>query len=355
LTDPRVAEHAKILVNYSCQVKKGDFVLIQGSDQALPLLRAAAAEIGRAGAHFLVNFQDASINRAFLLAADDDTIEAYPSQKLELFKTCDVFINIISSSNVFASSDVPAEKMKLATKSNALIFPLLQTKRWCITLHPTPALAQEAHKSLEAYSDFVYGATLRDWQKMASEMQTLAEKFAKAKTVKIVGKDTDISFSIEGRKPIVDDGKQNLPGGEVFVSPVESTVNGTVYFDFPVMYFGREVSGVRLRFKNGEVVDSSAEQGEEVLREIISTDEGARRLGELGIGMNRGIKDFSKNMLFDEKLGDTIHMALGQAIEESGGTNKSAVHVDILKRMKVGGAIYFGDEAIYKDGKFSWE
>lgn len=296
------------------------------------------------------------MDRAFLLAADDKTIQTFPSQELELFKNSDVFINIISSSNVFAASDVPPEKTKLYAQARAPLFDLLMRKRWNVTLHPTQALAQEARKSLEAFSDFVYGATLRDWPDMGREMQVLADKFVKSKTVKITGKDTDISFSIEGRKSIVDDGKKNLPGGEVFISPVESTVNGTVFFDFPVMYFGKEVNGVRLRFRNGEVVESSAEQGGDVLKQILSADEGARRLGELGIGLNRGIKDLSKNMLLDEKMGDTIHMALGFAIEESGGINKSAVHVDILKNMKEnGGTIYFDEEAIYKDGKFSWE
>jgi aminopeptidase len=352
----RVAEHAKIIVNHSCQIKKGEFAFISASNEALPLIREIAREIGRLGANYLVSYSDPSVSRAFMLAADEETLGSLPKQVYDLYEKADVFINILGTSNRFAFADIPSAKMKQLSKSFEPILSLFLSKRWNITLHPTDSLAQEAQKSIEWYSDFVYGAILRDWEAMAHEMRVLADRFRKTKNVRITGKDTDLSFSIDGRKPIIDDGRKNLPGGEVFTSPVESTVNGKVYFEYPLVHFGHEATNVSLRFENGEVVESSADRGYETISGILSTDEGAKRLGEFGVGMNRGIKDFSKNMLFDEKMGDTIHLALGRAFEEAGGSNKSAAHVDILKSLKEnGGAIFFDDEPVYQNGKFAWE
>ncbi len=190
---------------------------------------------------------------------------------------------------------------------------------------------------------------------MASEMKVLSDKMATAKRVRLLGKETDITFSLEGRKPLVDEGKHNLPGGEVFTSPVEESVNGKVYFDLPLNYLGREIRGIRLLCKNGEIVEHSAEVGGSFLDQLFQADEGARRLGELGIGMNRGINEATRNTLFDEKMGDTIHMAVGFGFKEAGGKNASGIHIDMIKSMKDEGAIYFDESPIYKDGKFDWE
>lgn len=355
--DPRVSEHAKIVVNYSCQVKKNDFVVILGTPEAHDLVVAVASELGKVGAHYAVLDVDPEVQRAYSLAADDETLSTPSPQMLNMIKEADVLINIgqVTKSNTQEMSDVSAHKLQLAAIALRPVLEALENKRWNITLHPTRALAQDAKMSFEAYCDFVYSATLRDWPKMASGMKVLADRMATAKTVHIVGKETDITFSIEGRKPLVDGGEKNLPGGEVFVSPVDTSVNGKVYFDLPINYSGRDIKGARLTFKNGEVVESSAEEGSETLNEMLAADEGAKRLGELGIGMNRGIDRFTKSVLFDEKMGDTIHMAVGHAFEESGGTNKSAIHIDMIKSMKEGGAIYFDDVPVYEKGKFVWE
>ncbi|MDG6999300.1 MAG: aminopeptidase [Nitrososphaerota archaeon] len=355
MTDPRVTEHAKIVVNHSCKVQKSDFVLMICRSGANELITEIASQLGRLGAQFMVMYSDDSFNRAFSLSADDATLSVLPSQLYNLIRDTDVIINIISSSNSQEMSDVPPHNMQVRARALGALSPIMMKKRWNITLHPTAALAQDARMSYEAYSDFVYSATLRDWPKMVSEMQVLYDKMISTKRVHIVGKDTDISFSVEGRKPIIDGGEKNLPGGEVFVSPLDSTVNGRVHFDLPIIFSGHEIRGTRLQFKNGEVVESSAEEGFDVLKEMLSVDDGARRLGELGIGMNRGINKFTKNILFDEKMGDTFHMAIGESFEESGGTNKSAIHIDMIKNIKEDGAIYFDDSPIYKSGKFVWE
>jgi aminopeptidase len=355
LVDPRIVEHAKIVVNYSCKVKKGDFVLILSSADSIPLVREIAKEIGKVGGQMLTILFEESIARAHTLAADDDVVGALPKPLEQLVEGSDVIIYLMSSSNTKELSDIPPHKAMLAAKAFGPIQLILEKKRWNVTLHPTPALAQEAGRSFEAYSDFVYGATLVDWPEMVRKMQVLADRMAATKMVRVVGKETDITLSIEGRKPIVDGGGNNLPGGEVFTSPVEDSVNGTVYFDKPIIVRGSVLRGVRLTFKDGLITKHEAEEGGDLLEALLKTDEGAKRLGELGIGMNRGITEFSRNILFDEKMGDTIHMAVGLAFEAAGGTNKSDIHVDMIKGMKEGGAIYFDDAPIYIGGRFVWE
>ncbi len=354
--DPRVEEHAKIVVNHSCKIKKDDFVVIMGCPEARDLTIQIVKELGRVGADYVVLDNESAVFRAFLLASNDDAIKL-SKQVLNLFKDSDVLINLsqATTSNSHELSDVPPHKLQLWRTAMNPISEVIMTKRWNITLQPTSALAQDANMSFEAYSDFVYSAVIRDWQKMESEMKVLSEKMQTADQVRILGKETDISMSVKGRKPIIDSGEKNLPGGEVFTSPIDASVNGRVYFDLPIIFMGYEVSGCRLVFKDGVVVESSAEQGSEILKEMLAIDDGAKRVGELGIGMNRGIDRFTRNILFDEKMGDTIHMAVGLSFEEAGGTNKSAIHIDMLKSMKDGGAIYFDSERIYEHSRFAWE
>jgi aminopeptidase len=355
MNDPRVADHAKILVNYCCEIKRGDFVVILGTELALPLIVGLVSEIGKVGARSLVLYSNPSIERASMLASDDETLGTIAPQTLKLIEESDAFIQIESLPNSQELSDVPSKKIRLQAKSRAPLFNIIESKRWNITAHPTQSLAQDAKMSIEAYTDFLYSAVVRDWRKMDSEMRVLHDAFLKAKKVRIIGKETDISFSVEGRKPIIDAAKNNLPGGEVYISPVESTVNGKVYFDLPINYYMQDIKGARLEFKNGEVAGAGAEEGSALLKEMLAMDEGARRLGELGIGMNRGIDRFTKNVLFDEKMGDTIHIAVGQSFKESGGLNESGIHIDMIKNMKEAGEIYFDEAPIYKDGKFAWE
>jgi aminopeptidase len=355
MTDPRVSEHAKILVNYCCNVQPGDYVAVSawGAD-CLPLIQSIAAEVAVKEAFMLVTLEDPTVIRAYLLNADVGTLETLPTQLRTLAEGMDARIEIWADANTQEMQDVPPSKISAWRKSIAEIMPITHRKKWNVTLHPTQGLAQEARKSFEAYSDFVYKAMLRDWKMMAEEMHVLADMMSNAKRVRITGKQTDISFSIEGRKSLVDDGKHNLPGGEAYTSPDEDSVNGKVYFDLPINYLGGDMRGIRLVFKNGLITEHSAEIGNSLLGELLSTDEGARRLGELGIGMNRGVTEPSGSILFDEKMGDTIHLAVGNAYEEAGGKNTSGIHIDMIKDMKEG-VIYFDDKPIYKEGKFVWE
>jgi aminopeptidase len=226
--------------------------------------------------------------------------------------------------------------------------------KWVGCQYPTPALAQEADMSLEAFTDFLYGACLLDWDAERERMSRYAERFDAADQVHIVAGDTDVRLSIAGRSMIVDAGGANMPGGEFFTSPVEDSAEGEIVFaEFPAVYLGREVRGARLRFDGGLVVDASAEVNEEFLIEQLDLDEGARRLGELGIGCNPAITRHMKNTLFDEKMDGTVHLAVGQGLPDAGGVNVSQLHWDIVKEMRAEGTrIELDGEPVQESGRW---
>ncbi|CAG0963786.1 partial aminopeptidase, partial [Anaerolineae bacterium] len=229
---------------------------------------------------------------------------------------------------------------------------IVNRKRWILTNYPTHSLAQEADMSLEEYEDFLYGATNIDWSKVKEKEMKLKGLLDKASSVRIVGKDTDLTLSIKGRKAIPCYGERNMPDGEVYLSPIESSAEGYIYYEMPAIYQGREVTGIRLRFRGGKVVEARADKNEDFLLAMLDTDKGARYLGELGVGVNYGIQKFTKDILFDEKIGGTVHLAVGRSYESAGGKNHSAVHWDMIKDLRAGGAIYLDGKAIQKNGKF---
>ena len=227
-------------------------------------------------------------------------------------------------------------------------------KKWVGCQYPTPALAQDAGMALEQFEDFLFGAVLIDWDALRTEMEKIAERFDGAKEVRIVGEDTDLRFSLEGRKGKVSAADANMPSGEVFYSPVEDSANGVVTFsEYPAVYQGREVHGVRLRFENGRAVEISSRTEEDYLKSTLAMDDGASVLGEFGIGCNPGIQQHMKNTLFDEKIEGTIHLAMGNGFPFIGGKNESAVHWDMVKDLRRGGELYLEGELVQKDG--AWQ
>jgi aminopeptidase len=224
---------------------------------------------------------------------------------------------------------------------------------WVGCQYPTAALAQEAEMSLQQFEDFLYGAVLLDWDEEGRKMERIKERFDRADEVRIVGAETDLTVSLAGREGKVDAGGANIPGGEVFYSPVEDSAEGTIAFtEFPAMMAGREIEGIRLRFEGGKVVDASAAKNEAFLIETLDTDEGARRLGELGIGCNPGITRHMKNTLFDEKIYGTVHLALGKGFPWLGGSNDSLIHWDIVKDLRNGGELYCDGELVQRGGEW---
>ncbi|MHA2359997.1 MAG: aminopeptidase, partial [Candidatus Thorarchaeota archaeon] len=323
--DPRVIEHAKILVEWSTEVKKGDMVGILATPEAYDLVLATTKYVAKAGGRPLTVMWTNEIARAFFDGADDETIKLFPKHILALVESSDVIIAINAPENTKSLAGVIPEKQMLDAQAMEPIMGAYLSKRWVGTLHPTNSLAQQGNMSLEEYRDFVYGATLIDWKEESKLVFEMKEHLEKHKDIRFTGPETDLYASTEGRIWIASDGKKNMPSGEVFTAPVEDTVEGKIYFDIPFLQQGKVIEGVRLTFEKGEVVDFSAEKEEATLKEIIEIDEGSRRLGEMAIGTNREIKQYTLNMLFDEKIGDTIHCALGRAYKDNNGTNESAV------------------------------
>jgi len=352
--DPRVTEHAKLIVTYSTGVKKGDEVLIMSSDYGLDLASEIHKEAAKLGGSPLIMMTPSEVTRAYYDVTPEEYLDIFPNHLYELTKASDVVVSIRSDINTRTLGNVDSKKLTRRDKTTRKIQDERLTKRWCLTQAPTPGFAQDADMSLKEYEDFVYSAILIDWTKQRGQMEQLKKALDAADKVQIVGERTNLTMSIKGRNAVVGDATHNVPGGEVYTAPVDDSAEGEIWFDLPGIRYGREIKGIRLKFSGGEVVDYSAETNQETLKSIIETDQGSRRIGELGIGTNRGIGRFTKNILFDEKIGDAIHLALGNAYKDCGGVNKSAIHWDMIKTMKPG-QILLDSKTVQKDGKFAWE
>ena len=365
MRDPRVEALAKIMVRYSAKVKKGDKCVIQSTTAAEPLIQALYEEVLRAGAHAVFNISPTEALPAFFELADDDQLDYVADPLRWGYEEADVRLVAMADANTRALSQADPAKQTRAQKARS---PLLKASmdrsakgdyRWALTLFPTQAYASEADMSLSAFEDFYYRACLADdddpvtaWERQSDTVKRLAEWIEGREEVHIQAPGTDIKLNVAGRHWIPCYGSHNMPDGEFFTGPVEDATSGEIAFSFPAVYAGREVSGVRFRFEGGKVVDASAERGEAFLLETLDTDDGARILGELGIGTNYGISTGTKEILLDEKIGGTIHMAIGASYPETGGTNDSAIHWDMVCDLRQGGSITVDGEVLQRDGKF---
>lgn len=354
MSDPRVEKLASILVKHSLKVKKDETVLIASSTElSKPLVLEVYREVMMAGAHPFTSIGFEETANIFYGMATPRQLAFFPEIKHFEAKNIDCFVNIRASANKKAMSNVDPKVVGVRSKVLSPISEeIVNRKRWVLTNYPTHSLAQEADMSLEEYEDFLYGATNIDWDKVRQKEMKLKGLLDKASEVRIVGKDTDLTLSIKGRKAIPCYGERNMPDGEVYLSPIESSAEGYIYYEMPAIFQGREVTGIRLRFRAGKVVEAHADKNEEFLLAMLDTDKGARYLGELGVGVNYGIKKFTKDILFDEKIGGTVHLAVGRSYESAGGKNHSAVHWDMIKDLRTGGAIYLDGRVIQKNGKF---
>ncbi|MFW9979358.1 MAG: aminopeptidase [Candidatus Thorarchaeota archaeon] len=349
--DPRITQHADVIVNWSTQVTEGDMVLIRAGQESDDLIIALAGEIAKKKAHYIVLLESDEALCTYLKYADNETLSLLPRHYKAALEASDVIIWIDAPRRENVLAEASSEKLALRARTRESLFELSLSKRWCDTLHPCEILAQQAGMSLEEYRDFVYEAILIDWKEIAREMKILSERLNQYDDIRLLGPDTDLYAKTSGRVWLIEDGRYNMPSGEVYTSPLEDSVEGRIFFDVPFMYQGRIIRDVKLEFEKGAVVNYDAEQGERSLKSILDTDNGSRHLGEIAIGMNRGIKRSSMNMLFDEKMGDTIHCALGKALKACNGTNESAIHVDMIKSMSEG-EIVVGEETFYRYGKF---
>ncbi len=365
MRDPRAANLAKILVGYSTKVGEGDVVAIDGDSAAEPLLLAIYEEVLRAGGNPMLNQSvDGQAASYFKLAGDAQLDWVSPITEW-VVENADVRISVGASTNPRELSAVPPERQTRRQAATGKLMKRAMERsadgdfRWCYTIYPTGAYASEAEMSLADYEDFYFGACLATdpdplsaWTRASEECKRLADWVEGHEEVRVTAPGTDIRLGIAGRKFIPCAGEHNMPDGEFFTGPVEDSVEGEVTFHLPAVIGGREVSGVRLRFEAGRVVDASAERGEEFLIKLLDTDDGARRLGELGIGTNYSIDRGTREILLDEKIGGTVHMAVGASYPESGGTNDSAVHTDLVCDLRLGGRIEVDGEDLQVDGKF---
>jgi aminopeptidase len=367
LRDPRAENLAKILVGYSTKVGEGDVVVIDGESAAEPLLLAIYEETLRAGGNPILNMSADGQAAAYYKLAGDAQIDWVSPVAEWTVDNADVRISVGASTNTRELSAVPPERQSRRQAATGELMARAMKRsaeggfRWCYTLYPTGAYASEAEMSLDEYEDFYFGACLAGsgdgdpltaWRRASEECHRLAEWIEGHEQVRVTAPGTDITLGIAGRKFIPCDGEHNMPDGEFFTGPVEDSVDGEVTFHLPAVIGGREVSGVRLRFEGGKVVDASAERGEEYLVKLLDTDDGARRLGELGIGTNYAIDRGTREVLLDEKIGGTVHMAVGASYPESGGVNESAVHTDLVCDLRLGGRIEVDGETMQEDGKF---
>jgi aminopeptidase len=365
LVDPRVVKLAQILVSHSAQIKPGDRVAIEATTAAEPLVRALYASILEHGGHPHLLLELPDQDEILFNVAKKEQLDAIPPFRKLAYDQFESRIRIHSATNPRALSGVdPARQLR---RQRALA-PILEAQmrrgadrsfKWVTTLFPTEGFAVEAGMSLQNYEDFVYHACHADekdpvayWKEVESRQSKIIERIEGHNQVNLRGPNVDLSLSIEGRKFLNGAGLNNMPDGEIYTGPVEDSVNGWVRFSYPAIYKGVMVEGVELTFKNGKVVKAKAEKNQPFLLEMCRSDAGACYLGEFAIGTNYEIDHFSHNILFDEKLGGSFHMALGSGYPETGSKNTSMIHWDMICGMKDNSEIALDGEVIYRNGKF---
>jgi aminopeptidase len=363
MVDARIEKLAELCVHYSVNVKPKEKVVIRGNVAAAPLMSEIFKQCLLSDAYPWI-MPSLDIDYTFFKHAREHQLKFVSPFMKFLVENVDVHIYALCEPNPKYLTSIDSDRIRKRMASQKEISEIFDRRyakgklRWTLLPYPIGAQAQEAAMSLEEYENFVYRSCLvhkknptAEWKRIDAQQEKICDFLNKTSEIRMVGEDTELTFSTKGRKWVNCNGKINMPDGEVFTGPVENSVNGKIRFTYPGIYAGKEVEDISLAFKDGKVVKASAAKGGELLKEIL-TIEGAERVGEASIGTNYGIAKFTKNMLFDEKIGGTIHMALGNSYPETGGVNKSAVHWDILKDMRKDGEIYADGKLFYKNGNF---
>lgn len=364
MNDIRIERWAHTLVHYCLYLKPGDILSIQATPLAAPLIEAVYREALRVGAHPVPLIELEGLAEILLREGNDSQLTTLSPLALTMAEKATARLNIQSSSNPKALSTVPPERSARRQQSMRSISSKFRQReqagefRWCGTLYPTTGYAQEANMSLKEFEEFVFDVCfLNDpdpiarWKELAARQQRYVDWLVGKKQVHVLGEGTDLKLSIADRIFINSDGKRNFPSGEFFTGPIENSANGVVQFDIPATYGGRSVEGVRLVFRDGKVVEASARQGNDYLQQMLNIDDGARYLGEFAFGTNKGVTQATKQILFDEKMGGTIHMALGASYPETGGLNHSALHWDMVCDLRTSGEVWIDDTLFLKDGQ----
>jgi aminopeptidase len=361
MADPRISQYADLIVERSLDPKPGWQVEIASSPLARPLVDEIVRRVARRGAWPLVrlSYMEERWPYEYLWASEapEEMLDQRAPLRVASEEGVDAWVYVGAPENTREGADLPLDRRKLLAQA---AHPFLERRLnfdipWLTCRFPTPAMAQDAGMSFRAFEEFFWGTVLLDWDAEGAKMQRIKERFDQADEVRIVGHETDLRFSIAGREGHVDDGRVNMPGGEVFYSPVEDSTEGVVAFsEYPAVREPDVVEGVRMRYEGGRVVEASATANESALISALDRDEGARVLGEFGIGCNPGIQKFMKNTLFDEKMYGTIHLAVGAGLPFIGGKNKSATHWDMVKELRNGGRIECDGEVVQQDGEWTF-
>lgn len=337
LIDLRIQKLAKLLVKYSVFVKSGENVILSGTTEVEPLLQAVYKELILAGAHPQLRISPKDLDYFFFKHAKPSQINKYPDIFEDIINKSQKYIGISSETNTRALSNCNSNKITARAKVTQKISNLIcnnKPKMFRVTTSfPTNALAQDAEMSLTEYESFFYNACLLNWKTLSKKMHKINSYFKENSKVHLIGKNVDLKMRVHGKLSMVCDGKENMPDGEICMAPVRDSLNGWIQFDYPAIRNGKEVTDVYLKFKDGKVIESKSSKNEDFLKAMLSTDENSSYVGELGIGCNPKVNKFTKDLLFDEKINGTIHLALGSAYKENGGGNDSAIHWDIVKDM----------------------
>jgi aminopeptidase len=368
MTDPRVEKLAELIVQYSIAVQPGEKVVIRSMTPAEPLVSELYSQITVAGGYPFLILKFPDTNERFMEVASDEQLTHVSDVERFVVDTFDAVILVRGENNTKALGNIPPKKLMLAQQAEGILMQKVMQRaaagnlKWVSALFPTNGYAQDAHMSLREYENFVYNACMPDlndpigyWRGVEAKQAKIIDWLKGKKQVHITGADTDLHLSIENRRFMNSCCKHNIPDGEIYTAPVEESVNGVVSFSYPAIYNGHELDGVRLWFENGRVVKAEAERNADFLLAALGTDAGARYLGEFAIGTNYGIDRFTGQILFDEKIGGSFHLALGNSYPQTGGVNKSAIHWDLICDLRSDGSITVDDELLYQNGKFMLE
>ncbi|HKV58467.1 MAG TPA: aminopeptidase [Ktedonobacteraceae bacterium] len=365
-SENRLSRMAQVLVRYSLEVQPGQLVAVMAGVEAIPLVREVYREVLRAGAHPELQLEMDEAEEIYLKEASEEQLNFVSPLKQLINEHFDRLLYIDADTNTRRLTRIDPKRSALVRKAYDATMTVWSQRaargemRWCYTQYPTNAYAQSANMSLEDYWEFMSNACmlnepdpLASWKSLSERHQQLIGWLQGRKQVHIIGKDTDLTLSIEGRSFLTCDGHINFPDGEVYTGPVEDSAQGTIRFTLPSSYDGHPVDDIRLRFEHGRVIEATAASGEDFLLKMLDIGEGARRIGEFAFGTNYGVREATRNTLYDEKIGGTLHMALGRSYPESGGLNVSALHWDMVCDLRGRGEVWVDGEVFLKDGQYS--
>ena len=352
--DARWKQLGKLLVDWSVKVKPGEKVMIaMGEVDSFPLVRGVYEAVIRAGGFPQVQFLSESLRHQLLKFGGAEQLSRVPDMEAYGMDWADAYIGLRGASNLHEHDDIPAEKLSLNQRAMGTVSTLRwQKTRWCLVRVPNAAFAQQAETDEETITEMFFNSCLLDWKTEAAKWRRWAQQLNHGSTVRVIGKETDLQFSAAGRTWLAADGRNNMPDGEIMTAPVEGSMDGEIFFDFPGVLSGRLVHDIRLRFEKGRLVKATSSTNQDFLARVLATDAGARIVGEFAMGTNMAVDRFCKDILIDEKIGGTIHIALGRSYPACGGTNTSAIHWDIVKDIRGEGTVFVDDVPVLRNGKF---